>query len=109
MVSPKRRDPRRTGGVSLTYELATIRRSVEAARRTLDDAEVADESSVRARRREAAAVLAVSAARLRLLGSMVRGEVDAGLLLEPHNASPCAADDVVILPRRVHALRRRAE
>ncbi len=91
-----REDTRKREGVSLSYEIAMLTRSVDAAQRTLTDADAADASEAHLRQAEASAVLAMVGARLRLLGRVLRGESDARSLLEPHNVSPVVPDDVIL-------------
>ncbi len=89
---------------SLHSELATIEQSIRGAELALEgiEGDVGD-ATAREVARCAAAHLTLVNLRLREIGRVLRGEVDAAKLYAPHNAAPVDGDedthDVLFPPR----------
>lgn len=96
----RQRERQQENHVSLSYEVACLRRAVDCARRTLTDAEYLESTEQQERRREAEAVLVLLSERMRQLSAVLRREADPATILAEHNISPTAEDDVVLTSRQ---------
>jgi hypothetical protein len=86
---------------SMTFELATIEDAIEGARMLVDltvNDQAQDDHDARCAPAAASAVLALAKLRLRDVGRVLRGEMDAGQLRAAHNATDekAADQDVVV-------------